>query len=162
MKLAIIVAAAENYAIGANNTLLWHLPNDMKWFRSHTTGCSVIMGRKTYESLGRPLPNRRNIVVTRQKGLTLEGCEVVESIDEALTLVAHEEVAFVIGGAEIYHQVWSRADILYLTVVHASFEGDVFIPEVDAQLWKQESREDHLADERHAYAYSFVTYSRKK
>lgn len=162
MKISIIVAAAENNVIGSNNRLLWRLPNDMKWFKATTIGNTVIMGRKTYDSMGRALPNRRNIVISRNPQLRIEGCEVVPGLDEALQLVAGEEEAFIIGGGEIYKQAWNKADKLYLTRVHTHKEGDTTIPEITADLWTEESCEAHPADEKHPYAYSFVVYSKKQ
>lgn len=159
--ISIIVAAAENNVIGGNNQLLWRLPNDMKWFKANTTGHTVIMGRKTYDSMGRALPNRRNIIISRNPNLKLEGCEVVGSLDEALQLTAGEKEVFVIGGGEIYKQAWDKADKLYLTRVHTEKEGDTVIPEIEDSRWIEESREDHSTDEKHPYAYSFIVYNKK-
>lgn len=161
MMISIIVAAAENNVIGGNNQLLWRLPNDMKWFKANTTGNTVIMGRKTYDSMGRALPNRRNIIISRNPELRIEGCEVVGSLDEALQLVSDEKEVFIIGGGEIYRQAWDKADKLYLTRVHTEKEGDTVIPEIQPAQWVEESREDHAADEKHPYAYSFIVYNKK-
>lgn len=161
MKISIIVAAAENNVIGGNNQLLWRLPNDMKRFKSITTGHTIIMGRKTYESMGRPLPNRRNIIISHQPGLSIEGCEVVHSIDEALQKTTDEKEVFVIGGGQVYGQVWDRADRLYLTRVHTRIEGDAAIPEIRTDAWTEESRDAHPADEKHGHAYTFIIYNRK-
>lgn len=161
MTLSIIVAAAENNIIGGDNKLLWHLPNDMKWFKSITTGNTVIMGRKTYQSIGRPLPNRRNIVVSRNTGLQLDGCEVAHSIEEALQLAASDYNVFVMGGGEIYKQVWNKAEKIYLTRVHTEKEGDTLIPAICPEEWKEESRDSHSADEKHPYGYTFFIYNRK-
>ncbi|NDV80468.1 dihydrofolate reductase [Bacteroides sp. 51] len=161
MKISIIVAAAENNVIGGNNQLLWRLPNDMKWFKANTTGNTVIMGRKTYDSMGRALPNRRNIIISRNPDLKLEGCEVVGSLDEALQLVSGENEVFIIGGGEIYKQTWNKANRLYLTRVHTHKEGDTTIPEIRPDHWAEESREDHPTDEKHPYAYSFIIYNKK-
>lgn len=161
MIISIIVAAAENNVIGGNNQLLWRLPNDMKWFKANTTGNTVIMGRKTYDSMGRALPNRRNIIISRNPELHIEGCEVARSLDEALQLVTDEKEVFIIGGGEIYKQAWDKADKLYLTRVHTEKEGDTVIPEIQAGRWIEESREDHSADEKHPYAYSFIVYNKK-
>lgn len=162
MTLSIIVAAAENNVIGGNNQLLWHLPNDMKWFKSITTGNTVIMGRKTYESMGRLLPNRRNIIVSRNPELKIDGADVVSSIADALQLIANEKEAFIIGGGEIYKQAWTMADKLYLTRVHTEKEGDTVIPAISPDEWKEESCESHSSDEKHPFGYSFIIYSRKK
>lgn len=159
--ISIIVAAAENNVIGGNNQLLWRLPNDMKWFKANTTGNTVIMGRKTFDSMGRALPNRRNIIISRNPELRIEGCEVVGSLDEALQLVNGEKEAFIIGGGEIYKQAWDKADKLYLTRVHTEKEGDTMIPEIRDDQWIEESREDHSTDEKHPYAYSFIIYNKK-
>lgn len=162
MIVSIIVAAAENQVIGGNNQLLWSLPNDMKWFKSVTTGHTVIMGRKTYESMGRALPNRRNIIISRKSEFIAEGCEVAHSLEEALRLTANEEEVFIIGGGEIYKQAWEQADKLYLTRVHTIKEGDTVIPEIRADQWTEESEESHPADEKHPYAYSFIIYHKKQ
>lgn len=162
MILSIIVAAAENDVIGGNNQLLWRLPNDMKWFKSITTGHAVIMGRKTHESMGKALPNRRNIVISRNPEFQSEGCEVVAGLDEAIRLVSNDDEAFIIGGGEIYKQAWPLADKLYLTRVHTDKEGDTIIPAIHENQWIEEFRESHPADEKHAYAYTFIIYSRKQ
>lgn len=162
MILSIIVAAAENDVIGGNNQLLWRLPNDMKWFKSITTGHAVIMGRKTYESMGKPLPNRRNIVISRNPELKFDGCEMAANIDEAVRLVSNDDEVFIIGGGEIYKQAWELADKLYLTRVHTDKDGDTIIPAINENEWVEEFRESHPADEKHLYAYSFIIYSRKQ
>lgn len=162
MTLSIIVAAAENNVIGGNNQLLWHLPNDMKWFRTVTTGHAVIMGRKTHESMGRLLPNRRNIIISRNPDLIIEGADVAGSIADAIQLVSDETEVFIIGGGEIYKQAWRMADKLYLTRVHVEKEGDTLIPEISPDEWTEESCESHSADEKHPFAYSFIIYNRKK
>ena len=161
MTISIIVAAAENNVIGGNNQLLWRLPNDMKWFKATTTGNTVIMGRKTFDSMGRALPNRRNIIISRNPQLRIEGCEVVASLDNALQLVANEKEVFIIGGGEIYKQAWNKADKLYLTRVHTQKEGDTVIPEITADQWTEESCEQHPVDDKHPYAYSFIVYRKK-
>ncbi|MDR0658336.1 MAG: dihydrofolate reductase [Mediterranea sp.] len=161
MIVSIIVAAAENNVIGGNNQLLWRLPNDLKRFKSITTGHTVIMGRKTYDSMGRALPNRRNIIISRDAGLKIEGCETANSLESALQSAADEKEVFVIGGEQIYKQAWDKADRLYLTRVHTEKEGDTFIPEIRADQWTEESRDSHPADEKHPYAYSFIAYKRK-
>src|SRR5665213_977224 len=141
MKISIIVAISENNAIGKNNQLLWHLPGDLKHFKDITSGHTIIMGRKTFDSVGKPLPNRRNIVVTRQT-LTIPGCEVVNSIDAALELCKGEEEVFIGGGAEIYKTAMPHTDRIYLTIVHQPFEADTFFPETDQSEWRKVSRED--------------------
>jgi len=160
MILSLIVAADENNVIGKDNTLPWHLPDEMQFFREKTKGHSVIMGRKNHESIGRVLPNRRNIVITRQKDYQSDGCEVVHSLDEAIDLVRDEDEVFVIGGGEIYKQAMTQADRLYFTRVHQSFDGDVMFPEIDVATWKETERREHPADEQHECAFTFLTYEK--
>jgi dihydrofolate reductase len=159
MTVTIVVAISENHAIGRDNKLLWYLPNDLKHFKQITTGHTVIMGRKTYESVGKPLPNRRNIIITRQ-AISIAGCEVVNSIDAALALCADQQEVFIVGGAEIYKQAIHLTDRIYLTVVHKEFEGDSFFPEINKQEWSEVFREDHDPDEKNLLPYSFITYER--
>lgn len=161
--ISIIVAIAENLAIGKNNDLLWHIPGDMKYFKRITSGHPVIMGKRTYESLPRrPLPNRRNIVITDQPGETIDGCEMAYSIGEAIAMFALEEENFIIGGASVYRQFLPFTDRLYLTRVHKPFKGDVFFPELDFSQWHLQSREDHGPDEQNDFSYSYEVYDRKK
>ncbi|MFD1631473.1 dihydrofolate reductase [Pseudopedobacter beijingensis] len=155
MSLNIIVAVDENNAIGKNNQLLWHLPNDLKFFKEKTSGHTIIMGRKTYDSIGRPLPKRRNIVVSRDKNLKLEGIEVVHSLEEALEKCQTEEEVFIIGGAEIYKQALPYTQKFYVTKVHHKFDADAFFNNLNLNELNEIYREDHLADERHPYNYSF-------
>ena len=158
--ISVIVAVAENGTIGDNNTLLWHITEDMKRFRQLTTGHPVVMGRKTYDSLGRPLPNRRNVVISRQD-LAIEGCEVVHSLEEALALFQAEEEVFIIGGAQIYAEAMPVADRFYLTVVGHPYEGDTLFPAwnpLDWQLVELERFEQGLA---YPYPFRFETYERK-
>ncbi|MCC8425522.1 dihydrofolate reductase [Mucilaginibacter sp. UR6-11] len=159
MTVSIVVAIAENNAIGKNNKLLWHLPKDLKHFKEITTGGTVIMGRKTYDSVGRPLPNRRNIVITRQQ-IEIAGCEVVNSIGAALALCADELEVFIVGGAEIYKQAMHLTDRIYLTIVHENFEADTYFPEVKKDIWKETERQDHEPDEKNPLPYSFITLER--
>jgi len=156
MNVSIVVAISENYVIGNDNKLLWHLPNDLKHFKEITTGHTIIMGRKTYESVGKPLPKRRNIIITRQN-INIEGCEVVNSIEAALALCKGEDEVFIVGGAEIYRQAIKLTDRIYLTIVHKEYEGDSFFPEINKQVWKEVSREDHQSDEKNLLPYSFIT-----
>lgn len=135
MLVSIVVAAAENNVIGRGNGLPWRLPDDLKRFKALTIGKPVIMGRKTYESLGRPLPNRPNIVISRQPGFAAEGCTVVGSLEEALAAAETAPEAAVIGGAEIFRQVLPRADLLYLTRVHADVPGDTYFPDIVPDDW---------------------------
>jgi len=160
MTTSIIVAIAKNNAIGKDNKLLWYLPNDLKHFKEVTTGHTVIMGRKTFDSVGKPLPKRRNIVVTRQP-ITIEGCEVVDSIEAALALCAGEEEVFIVGGAEIYRQALHLTNRIYLTRVDQDFDGDTFFPEPDPKDWEEKEREDFEPDEKNKYRYSFITLERR-
>ncbi len=160
--ISIIAALAENRVIGVNNTLPWRLPNDLKHFRRLTTGHAIIMGRKNYESIGKPLPERTNIVVTRNRDYRVDGCLIAHSLDEALRLAGDDPEIFIIGGAEIYREALPFADRLYLTRVHAAVKGDTFFPEIDNNNWKETACEHHAADEKHAYAYSFVVLERVK
>lgn len=160
MIISFVVAIAENNAIGRNNQLLWHLPADLKFFKNTTSGHTIIMGRKTYESMGRALPNRRNIVISSQPDLKIEGCEVVNSIEKAIEICKGEEEVFIIGGGNIYKQSLPICNRIYLTIVHHSFEADTFFPELNTQDWKEVSREDHHADEKHPYNYSFIVLER--
>lgn len=162
MKISLIVAMADNRVIGNNNGLPWHLPADLQHFKAITMGKPIVMGRKTRESIGRPLPGRTNIVVTRDRSYQAEGCVVVHSIDEAFAAAADAEEIMIIGGAEFYRQVLPRTGTIYLTQVHGSFEGDAFFPLLDAAEWEEIAREDHEPDERNPHAYSFVQLQRIK
>ena len=155
-NIAIIVAIAQNFAIGRNNDLLFHLPNDLKRFKKITLGHAVIMGKKTLFSLPNgPLPNRRNIVITDVPGETFDGCETVYSIDEAVEVVRNEELAFVIGGGMIYRQFYPIAGKLFLTMAHQNFEADTFFPEINFNEWKELVRET-LFDEKNNFSYSNI------
>lgn len=161
---SVIVAMSENRLIGRGGDLPWHLSADLKRFRRLTTGHAIIMGRKTYESIGRPLPQRRSIVITRQADYAAEGIETAGSLDAALTLVAadaSQNNAFVIGGAEVFREALPRAGRLYLTLVHAELEGDVFLPPFNDDEWALRSEERHAADERNDFDYSFLVYGRR-
>jgi len=158
--ITIIAAIAENNALGKDNQLIWHLPADLKRFKKVTLNHHVIMGRKTYESLGRPLPKRTNIIITRDRNYAAKSCVVVHSLNEALVAAKSDENPFILGGAEIYKQAIKIADILDLTFVHAHFEADAFFPEIDMKIWKEVLREDFFADEANKYDYSFVQFER--
>jgi dihydrofolate reductase len=160
MIISLVVAVSSNNVIGKNNQLIWHLPADLKHFKQITTGHTVFMGRKTFDSIRKPLPNRKNVVISRSV-TEIDGCEVAPSLEEALKLASEEEV-FIIGGAEIYRQALTIADRIYLTRIHHDFEGDTFFPEIDSQLWQETEREDFLPDEKNKFAYSFITYHRRK
>ena len=165
MTISLIAALTRNHVIGKNGGLPWHLPDDMKYFMQTTSGHYVIMGRRNYDSIPekfRPLPNRTNVVVTRQKGLALPGCSVVNSIEDALTLAeaAREKETFVIGGAEIYRLAMPRATRLYRTEIAADLEGDTFFPDFEPRNWKEISRKPHPTDARHSHSFDFVIYDR--
>lgn len=160
MIISIIVAIGENHAIGKNNQLLWHMPNDLKHFKEITSGRTIIMGRKTFDSVGKPLPRRRNIVVTRQD-IAIPGCEVVKSIDEGLALCAEDEEVFIGGGAEIYKQAMEKTNRIYLTIIHRDFEADTFFPEIDYLMWDEVSREYYEPDEKNPLPYSFIQLNRR-
>lgn len=159
MILSNVVVVDKNLGIGRNNQLLVHFPADLKYFKKLTTGHTVIMGRKTYESMGKALPNRRNIVITRQKDYTLTDAEVKHSLSEALDLCKDENEVFVVGGAEIFKQALPESDKIYLTRIHKLFDADTFFPRID-NSWKEAKREDHQADEKNPFNYSFITYVR--
>ena len=155
-NIAIIVAIAQNFAIGRNNDLLFHLPDDLKRFKKITTGNPVIMGKKTLLSIPNgPLSNRRNIVITDVPGELFDGCETVYSIEEAVEAVSNEQLAFVIGGGMIYRQFYPIAGRLYLTIVHEDFEADTFFPEINFNEWEEISREN-LFDEKNNFRYSNI------
>ena len=141
--------------------MIWHLPNDLKHFKSLTSGHPIIMGRKTFESLGRPLPNRINIVVTRDQNWNAEGIEIASSLSKAIVAVKKiDDDIYIIGGGNIYKQAMEFTDVLYITEVHHEFDGDTYFPEIDSDEWEEVEREDFKKDEKHPYAYSFVTYKK--
>lgn len=152
---------SRNRVIGANNDLPWHLPSDLKHFRSITMGKPMLMGRRTHESLGRPLPGRTNIVLTSRPDYSSTGCEVVHSIDAAKVLAAGTPELMVIGGAMLYKSMLDQAHRIYLTMVHAEFSGDTYFPELNLEDWAEESRQHHLADERNAYDHTFIVLGRR-
>ena len=159
-NISIIVAIAENFAIGKNNDLLFHLPNDLKRFKEITSGKTIIMGRNTLLSLPKwPLPNRRHVVISDNPDDQFEGCEMTASIEDAINLVKKDEEAFVIGGGMVYRQFYPLAGKLYLTLVHKSFDADVFFPEINYDEWKVESREDHY-NEKNNFDYSYINLVR--
>lgn len=160
--ISIIVAIDENNAIGKDNNLLCHLPNDLKYFKSVTSGRTVIMGRKTFESLPNgALPNRRNIVNSRNRELQFPNAEMCTSLSEAIALCKDEDEVFIIGGGSIYKEAIGCADKLYITLIHHTFEGaDTFFPVVDCSLWEEEWREEHRADEKHRFDYTFLRYAK--
>lgn len=160
--LSLIAAMGDNRVIGGAGKLPWSLPADLRHFKRLTTGRTIVMGRKTFESVGRPLPNRRNIVVTRNPGWREEGVEVAHGLGDALALAAGDGEVFIVGGQEIYRAALPMADRIYLTRVRGVFEGDAFFPEFEGTGWVLIERAEHGADEKHAYAMSFETYERIK
>ncbi len=164
MILSLIVAADKGNVIGNNGAIPWSLPDDQKRFRALTKGKPVIMGRKTFDAIGRVLPDRRNIVVTRANVLPTghAGYEVASSLDSAISLAeADAEEVFVIGGGQIYSEAMEAADKIYLTRVHGTHEGDAFFPAIDPSQWREVKREEHLADAKHAVPFTFIDYERK-
>ena len=155
--ISIIVAVAKNGVIGDKNTLLWHLREDMIHFRTTTSGHPVVMGRKTYDSIGRPLPKRTNVVITRDTNLAIEGCTVVHSLEEAVAMFDKSEEVFIIGGAQIYAQALAIADRIYLTVIDKEYEGDTSFPEIDYSAWKEISREEYVRGEEFEHPFAFIT-----
>ncbi len=162
MIISIIAAMDENAVIGINNSLPWKLPSDMKWFRQHTLGKSIIMGRKTFESFGaKPLPERQNIIVSHNPEYRAEHCDVVSSIDAALAAVNNTDEVMIIGGASFYEQTLNRADRLYLTTVHTEVNGDAWFPRFDVDDWTVYFSERHEADEKNSLAHTFRIFNRK-
>ena len=159
-RITIIAAAASNNALGKDNKLIWHLSKDLQHFKTLTNGHAVIMGRKTFESMPRALPNRTNIVITRQSDYQSVNITVTSSLSEALTIAKNDPRPFIIGGGEIYKQSMSVADEIELTRVHADFDADTFFPEINPHEWKEVWREEHPADERHTYAFTFLRYQK--
>lgn len=158
--ISIIVAVAQNGVIGDKNSLLWHISEDMRFFKRTTSGHPVIMGRKTYESLGRPLPNRTNVVISRTQS-EIEGCTVVNSLEQAIALFPNEEEVFVIGGAQIYALALDVADRIYLTRVEHDYEGDTSFPAWNSEQWHLISREAYECGEKYPYPFAFEVYERK-
>ena len=162
--ISLIAAVADNNVIGRDNRLPWHLPADLKFFKNTTTGHHVLMGRKTFDEIKKPLPGRINVIITRQADFSPDGVAIARSIDEAIgkAEAAGDPEIFIIGGAEIFRQVLHRADRMYITRVHTEAEGDTFFPEFDdVNEWKLVDAEHYEADERNAYPYSFLTYERQ-
>ncbi len=162
MKITMIAAAGENEALGKDNDLVWHLPDDFKRFKQLTTGHHIIMGRKTFETFPKLLPNRVHIVITRDRDYTAEGVIIVHTIKEALAKVENDENPFIIGGGEIYTLGMQYADCIELTRVHGDFEADAFFPIINENDWEIVEKEYHEKDDRHAYAFTYLTYERKK
>jgi dihydrofolate reductase len=159
-RLCLIAAIAANRVIGSNNALPWHLPADLRRFKALTMGHPVVMGRKTYASIGRPLPGRRNLVVTRNRGYSAPGCEIAHSLDAAIAACRGAQEIFVIGGAELYRESLPRAHSLEFTEIHAVFEGDATFPQFPLEQWREAAREIHGAEAGVPFRYDFVRYER--
>ena len=159
--IILIAAASENNALGKNNQLVWHLPDDFKRFKQFTSNHHIIMGRKTFESFPKPLPNRIHIVISRQKNYNPIGCIVVNNMEEALEISKEDTATYIIGGGEIYNLGLPFADKIELTRVHGTFEADAFFPEINSSQWKLITEEKHLKDDTHNFDFSYQTYVRK-
>jgi dihydrofolate reductase len=159
--IIMIAAVAENNALGKNNELVWHLPNDFKRFKSLTTNHHIIMGRKTFESFPKPLPNRVHVIITRQTDYNPEGCIVVDSIEKAIAACPENEDSYIIGGGEIYNLGLPYADIIEITKVHHTFEADTFFPKISESEWQIVETEENFKDEKHLYDYTYETYIKK-
>ncbi|MFY7671979.1 dihydrofolate reductase [Tenacibaculum sp. MEBiC06402] len=161
--ITIIAAIGKNNELGKNNDLIWHLPADLKRFKKVTSGHHILMGRNTFESIGKPLPNRTTIIITRNDNYFKDGCLIASSIEEAIELAKNDDEIFIIGGAQVYKQAIENNSVqkLDITIVHENFDADVFFPEIDKTIWKEVAREDFTADEKNKYDYSFVTYERR-
>lgn len=160
MIISAVVAMSDNRAIGKDNQLLWHLPVDLKHFKQMTLGKPILMGRKTYQSIGRPLPGRKNIIITRDENFKAEGCEVVHSIQAALDCVKDQEEVCVIGGAELYRHMLVDIQRIYMTIVHHTFSADAFFPELGSSEWKEVERVECPADSQNSFACSFLRLER--
>ena len=160
MSLSIVVAMDKNRLIGKDNKLPWRLPADLAYFKKITTGKSIVMGRKTYDSIGRPLPNRRNIVISRNSKTLITGCEVLTNIDEVLSITKDEDEVMVIGGASLCEQLLPQVSRLYITKIEGKFDGDVYFPEYDESDWRQVSCESHPSDDSNQHAHHFLILER--
>jgi len=159
--ISAVVAVSKNGVIGKENDLPWKLPADLKHFKDITTGNAIIMGRKTYESIGRPLPNRINIVITRNKDYQAKGCIVVSSLEDAVKAAKGKE-ALIIGGGQIFKMAMHLIDRIYFTLVDAEIDGDVYFPQIDDNLWEKTSEDEHQKDKNNEYNYKFITYEKKE
>jgi len=164
MIISAIVAASKNWVIGKNNEIPWYIPNDLRYFRRMTLGHHIILGRKNYESIGKPLPKRTNLIVTRDTNFEAPGCLVVHSVEEAIAIAKKnkEEELMICGGGQIYAQTMPLVEKLYFTEIEAVVDGDVYFPEIDESEWDLISTERNQADDRHEYGYNFMIYERKK
>ena len=161
MTISLVVAASINNVIGRDGGLPWHLPDDLRHFKRLTTGKPIVMGRRTFESIGRPLPDRRNIVMTRDPDYTAPGCDVATSVSDVLDLVGGADEVMIIGGGQVYRDFLARADRIYLTRVQAQLEGDTYFPEIDEAAWELVSSERHAAGEEHGYAFDLMVFERR-
>jgi dihydrofolate reductase len=161
--ITIIAAIAQNNALGKDNDLIWHLPADLKRFKKTTSGHHILMGRNTFESIGKPLPNRTTIIITRNDNYFKDGCLIASSLEEAIELAKEDEQIFIIGGAQVYTYAIENniADTLDITLVHQEFEADVFFPEIDPTIWEEVSREDFKVDEKNKFDYSFLKFQKR-
>ncbi len=157
MLISAIVAMSENRVIGKDNQMPWHLPADLRHFKTITMGKPILMGRKTYQSIGHPLPGRCNVIITHDTAFQAPGCVIANSIETALASVSYSDEVFIIGGAILFQQMLSRVQRLYLTIVHHEFVGDAYFPEINLAEWRELDRTDHQADAENKYAYSFLT-----
>jgi dihydrofolate reductase len=161
MTVSLVVAASTNNVIGRDGELPWHLPDDLRHFKRITTGKPVIMGRKTFESIGRPLPDRQNIVMTRDPDYAAEGCDVVASVAEAMDVAGDADEVMVIGGGQVYRDFLPRADRIYMTRVQAEVQGETRFPKIEGNTWRLVSAEHHAADERHEYDFEMMVFERR-
>jgi dihydrofolate reductase len=161
--ITIIAAIAKNNALGKDNELIWHLPADLKRFKKTTTGHHILMGRNTFESIGKPLPNRTTIIITRNDNYFKDGCLIANSLEQALELAKEDEQIFIIGGAQVYKYALENnlVDTLDITLVHYEFEADAFFPKIDFKIWEEVARENFKADEKNEFDYSFVRFKKK-
>lgn len=161
--ITIIAAISTNNALGKDNDLIWYLPADLKRFKKTTTGHHILMGRNTFESIGKPLPNRTTIIITRNESYFKDGCLIASSLEEAIELAKEDEQIFIIGGAQVYKYAIENniVDTLDITLVHHKFEADVFFPEIDLKIWEEVSREEFKADEKNKFDYSFLRFQKK-
>ena len=159
-KISMIAAMGKDRVIGYNNKMPWHLPADLQFFKHTTLGSPIIMGRKTYNSIGRPLPGRLNIILSRNKNLTIEGCTVVNTLKEALAAAKGFDEIFITGGAHLYNKFLEKADRLYLTLIDEEFQGDTFFPDYTQYQWKEVERVVNQADSKNVYPYTFLTLER--
>ncbi|MDQ0350809.1 dihydrofolate reductase [Alkalibacillus filiformis] len=161
MKLSLIVAMDDNQVIGLNNDMPWHLPNDLKYFKKVTSGSPIVMGRKTFESIGRPLPNRHNIIMTRNEQYTQESCSIVHQWEDLSPLVDGEEEVFIIGGSELFKDALEQVDYMYITRIHETFDGDTYFPTINWDDWELVSEQSGELDEKNKHEHTFLVYRRK-